>query len=68
MKTSKTKILNRIVRMVCEKEGGRKKLDAPQAREVIRIIATLIFTDAEFDQLMYNYGFELTEKKAKKKK
>lgn len=38
---SKTKILNELVKMVCEKEKGKKQLDAGQAREVIKVISKL---------------------------
>lgn len=70
MKVSKTKILNQLVKMVCEKEGGRKKLDAPQAREAIKVIAYLELTSEEFCSLINEYRCELlkgTSKKAKKK-
>lgn len=67
----KTKILNSLVRMVCEKEGGKKKLDAPQAREFFKIIAGFYVSDnGEAQQFVTNLAayISLHEKKAKKKK
>jgi hypothetical protein len=61
---TKTKILNHLVKMVCEKEKGKKQLNAGQARECLKIIINLLYNDATFELFAYDYH---TKKKAKKK-
>lgn len=39
---TKTKLLNQLVKMVCEKEKGKKQLNAGQAREVIKVFSKLL--------------------------
>lgn len=65
---TKTQCLNKLVKMVCEKEKGKKQLNSGNCREVLKVIAFLVQTSPEFDGLFYNYCNDLYEKKAKKKK
>ena len=71
MKVSRTKILNQLVKMVCEKEGGKKQLNAGNCRQAIKVIAMLELQSQYFCDLFDDYRCELlkgTPKKAKKKK
>lgn len=65
---TKTQCLNQLVKMVCEKEGGKKQLNAGQAREAIKVIVTLMQTNTVFYSMLFSYLNFLCEKKAKKKK
>lgn len=66
---TKTQCLNQLVKMVCEKEGGRKQLNAGMARETIKVFAQLIPT-SPFNDLFFEYikMLDADKKKAKKKK
>jgi hypothetical protein len=66
-KMTKTKLLNAMVKQVCAKEKGKKQLNAGQAREVVKVIATLMQTNTEFYSMLFSYLNFLSEKKAKKK-
>lgn len=39
---SKTKLLNKLVKMICVEEKGKKQLNAGQAREVIKVFSKLL--------------------------
>jgi hypothetical protein len=65
MKTSKTKILNQLVRMVCEKEGGKSQLNAGSCREIIKVIATLFSSDLVFASTFQQYVSHVRKQKAK---
>jgi hypothetical protein len=62
---TKTKILNQLVKMVCEKEKGKKQLNAGQAREVIKVIATLFSSDLVFASTFQQYVSYLRKQRAK---
>jgi hypothetical protein len=58
---SKTKCLNILVKKLCEKEKGKKQLNAGNAREVIKVFVKLLLSDQEFNDTINNYC-ELVEK------
>lgn len=68
MKLSKTQLLNKLVKMVCEKEGGKKQLNAGQAREALKVIAMLELQSQNFCDLFNDYRCELLKGKKKVKK
>lgn len=53
--TEKQKILNKLVKILCKKEKGKKQLNAGDAREVIKVATDLMLFDNNFAVLHCKY-------------
>lgn len=66
-KTNKKRdVLNSVVRMLCGKDGGKKQLNAGEARRVVKALGTLLITNEEFittfGEYLHQHEIELHKK------
>jgi hypothetical protein len=63
---TKTKLLNALVKQVCAKEKGKKQLNAGQAREALKVLASLCANDRDYRELFFDYIELNRDKKGQK--